>query len=376
MADLLEERLDSARPRRRTRDDAMSEMTTHERVGRMYQHREADRVPLYETPWLSTLERWRREGMGDADYVDYFGLDRIVELPVDNSPRFPTRVLEQSEDHFVYTNAWGATMMDWKHQASVPALIDVTVKTPDDWLKAKERMTPSDDRIPWEYLKREWPRWRKRGAWIGGLGWFGFDVTHAWFIGTERELLALAENPEWCVDMWRTQQDLNFALLDRVWEAGYQFDELRWYDDMGYKQNQFFSLKMYRELLKPIHQRAIDWAHAKGIRAYLHSCGDIRPFIPDLVEMGLDGLNPLEVKAGVDPLAVKREFGDRLLLHGGFNALLWNDVEEMEATVHRNLPALMEGGGYVFATDHSTPSNVSLQDFKRIVQVVKDVGRY
>ena len=354
----------------------MSEMTTHERVGRMYQRRGADRVPLYETLWPSTRERWRREGMGDADYVDYFGLDRIVDLPVDNSPRFPTRVLEQTEDHIVFTNAWGATMMDWKHQASVPALIDVTVKTPDDWLKAKERMTPSDDRIPWEYLEREWRRWRKRGAWIGGLGWFGFDVTHAWFIGTERELLALAENPEWCVDMWRTEQDLNFALLDRVWDAGYQFDELRWYDDMGYKQNQFFSLKMYRELLRPIHQKAIDWAHAKGIRAYLHSCGDIRPFIPDLVEMGLDGLNPLEVKAGVDPLAVKREFGDRLLLHGGFNALLWDDVDEMEAAIRRDLPVLKEGGGYVFATDHSTPSNVSLQDFKRIVQVVKDVGRY
>jgi len=354
----------------------MSEMTTHERVGRMYQHREADRVPLYEIPWSSTLERWRREGMGDADYVDYFGLDPIVELPVDNSPRFPTRVLEQSEDHIVYTDAWGVTTMDWKHQASVPALIDVAVKTPDDWLKAKERMTPADDRIPWDYLKREWRRWRKQGAWIGGLGWFGFDVTHARFIGTERLLLALAENPEWCVDMWRTQQDLNIALLDRVWDAGYQFDELHWPDDMGYKQNQFFSLKMYRELLKPFHQKAIDWAHAKGIPAYLHSCGDIRPFIPDLVEMGLDGLNPLEVKAGVDPLAVKHEFGDRLLLHGGFNALLWDDVDEMEAAIRRDLPGLKEGGGYVFATDHSTPSNVSLQDFKRIVQVVKDVGRY
>jgi uroporphyrinogen decarboxylase len=45
----------------------MSEMTTHERVGRMYQHREANRVPLYETPWPSTLERWRHEGMGDAE---------------------------------------------------------------------------------------------------------------------------------------------------------------------------------------------------------------------------------------------------------------------------------------------------------------------
>ena len=284
-------------------------------------------------------------------------------------------VLENTDGCLVFTNPWGATIKYLKHDSSV-ALIDATVKTPDDWLKAKERMTPCDGRIPWDYLRDRWPRWREQGAWIVAVGWFGFDITHAWFIGTERELTALAENPEWCVDMWRTEQDLSFALLDRLWDDGYHFDELLWYDDMGYKQNQFFSLKMYRELLKPIHQRAIDWAHAKGIKAYMHSCGDIRPFIPDLVEMGLDGLNPLEVKAGVDPLALKREYGDKLLLHGGFNALLWNNVEEMEAAVRENLPVLMENGGYIFATDHSTPSNVSLEDFKRIVELVKDVGRY
>lgn len=353
----------------------MGEMTTHERISRMYEHQDADRVPLFETAWGPTVDRWRREGLGDANYYEYFGLDRVMRFRVDNSPRFPSTVLEESDDHLVFTNEWGATIKYLKHDASVAA-IDVTVKTPDDWLKAKERMTPSDDRIPWDYIRERWPRWRKQGAWIVGIGWFGFDVTHSWFIGTERHLVALAENPEWCVDMWRTEQDLSLTLLDRMWDAGYHFDELLWYDDMGYKQNQFFSLKMYRELLKPIHQKAIDWAHAKGIRAYMHSCGDIRPFIPEVVEMGLDGLNPLEVKAGVDPLALKREFGDRLLLHGGFNAVLWDSVEDMEAAVRENLPVLMENGGYIFATDHSTPSNVSLEAFKRIVGVVKEVGRY
>ncbi len=353
----------------------MSEMTTHERISRMYEHRPADRVPIYETPWAATIERWQSEGMGDARYEEYFGLDRVVRLQLDNSPRFPTSVLEQSDDSLVFVNSWGATMHYMKRDSSIASL-DAVVKTPDDWLKAKERMTLRDDRIPWDYIKSRWSRWRERGTWIAAVGWFGFDVTHSFFIGTERHLLAMAENPDWCVDMWRTEQDLNLALLDRLWDAGYHFDELMWYDDMGYKQNQFFSLKMYRELLKPIHQKAIDWAHAKGIRAYMHSCGDIRPFIPDLVGMGLEALNPLEVKAGVDPLALKRELGDKLLLHGGFNAVLWSDVEEMEAEVRRNLPVLMENGGYIFATDHSTPSNVSLEAFRRIVEVVKDVGRY
>ena len=353
----------------------MVEMTTHERVSRMYQHREADRVPIYEEPWVSTLDRWRREGLGEASYIDFFGLDPIRVIYVDNSPRFPAGVIESSEERRVFTTGWGATMKWIRSQSSI-ALIEAQVKTPDDWLKAKERMTPSDDRIPWDFLRERWPRWKAQGAWIRVVGWFGFDVTHAWFIGTERELIALAENPDWCVDMWRTEQDLNFALLDRMWDAGYQFDEILFYDDMGYKQNQFFSLRTYRQLLKPIHQRAVDWAHAKGIKAYLHSCGDIRPFIPDLAEMGLDALNPLEVKAGIDPLAVKKDYGDRLLLHGGFDALLWDDVDKMETTVRENLPTLMQNGGYIFATDHSTPDNVSLEAFKRIVDVVKEVGRY
>ena len=64
------------------------------------------------------------------------------------------------------------------------------------------------------------------------------------------------------------------------------------------------------------------------------------------------------VQAGVDPLAVKRDYGERLLLHGGFNALLWYDVDQLEATVRQWLPELKAGGGYIFATDHSTPSNV------------------
>ncbi len=72
----------------------MVEMTTHERVSRMYQHREADRVPIYEEPWVSTLDRWRREGLGEASYVDFFGLDPIPVIYVDNSPRFPAGVIE------------------------------------------------------------------------------------------------------------------------------------------------------------------------------------------------------------------------------------------------------------------------------------------
>lgn len=354
----------------------MDTMTSRERIQRMFEHREADRIPLSEGPWGATLERWRREGLGDGDYGEFFGLDRIMGVGVDNSPRFPGKTLEETDEYRVFTTGWGAKMKDWKHAASVPEMLDVTIKDADSWRAAKARMTPTDDRINWDYLKQNFPVWRERGAWINGGGWFGFDITHAWAVGTERCLVALAEDPEWLVDMWQTELDLNLTLLDRVWDQGYRFDSLCWPDDMGYKHNQFFSLAMYRRLLKPIHQQAIDWAHAKGIKAMLHSCGDISPFIPDLVAMGIDYLNPIEVKAGLDPIAIKRQFGDRLVLHGGINALTWADVDRMAATVREVVPILKEGGGYIFGTDHSTPSNVSLEDFRRIINLVKEVGSY
>ncbi len=145
---------------------------------------------------------------------------------------------------------------------------------------------------------------------------------------------------------------------------------------MGYKRHQFFSLKMYRQLIKPFHQRAIDWAHAKGIKAHLHSCGDINPFVPELIGMGLDALNPLEVKAGMDPLRLKREYGKDLVLHGGINAVLWDRPDLIQAEMARLIPTLKESGGYIFSSDHSVPSSVSLEGFRQITALAKQLGAY
>ncbi len=355
----------------------MPEMTSYERFKRMYEHREADRVPIIDSPWGATIERWRREGMPEGvSFVDFFGLDHIAGIGVDNSPRYESRVLEETEEYVISTTPWGATLKNWRHAASVPEFLDFKIKDRVSWQKAKERMIPEDDRVRWGYLESHYDRWRKEGYWIEAGLWFGFDVTHAWTVGTERLLMAMVEDPEWCADMFNHFLDVNLALLDRVWEAGYTFDAVRWPDDMGYKHNQFFSLDTYRELLKPVHKRAIDWAHAHGVKAALHSCGDINPFVPELVEIGLDALNPLEVKAGMDPIGLKKQYGDRLLLHGGINAVLYDQLDALEAEMRRVLPIVKESGGYIFSSDHSVPSSVSLEGFRHIVELAKELGRY
>ena len=355
----------------------MTEMTSHERFTRVFSHQEPDRIPIIDSPWTATVERWRREGMPDnADYVDYFGLDHVAHFHLDNSPRYPARVIEETDEYTISTTQWGVTLKNWKHAASTPEFLDFTIVDPDSWRRAKERMVPSADRIDWTYLEANYPSWKERGDWMVAGLWFGFDVTHSWTVGTERILLAILQDPEWCVDMFTHFLDVDLALLDLLWEKGYTFDAVMWPDDVGFKHSQFFSLDTYRALLKPVQRRAVEWAHAHDAKAHLHSCGDVNPFVPEFVEIGIDALNPLEVKAGMDPIQLKQTFGSRLVLHGGINAVLWNDTDAIETEMRRVLPVVKESGGYIFSSDHSVPSSVSLANFRYIVELAKRLGAY
>ena len=180
----------------------MAEMTTHERMSRMYAHREADRVPVTDSPWGATIQRWRREGLPEGVTCrEYFGLDHFAGIAADNSPRFPERVLEETDEYVLTTTKWGVTMKNWTHAGGVPQFLDFTIVDPASWAKAKARMCPTRDRINWDRLKRDYPRWRAEGAWISAGFWFGFDVAHAWAVGTERMLIAMATQPEWVADM-------------------------------------------------------------------------------------------------------------------------------------------------------------------------------
>src|SRR5512146_952244 len=98
----------------------MQTMSSHERFRRMFAHQEADRIPIIDSPWDATIERWQREGMpAGVSYVDYFDLDRFISPRLtDNSPRYPARTLAETETEITYTSAWGTTMKQWKHAAS------------------------------------------------------------------------------------------------------------------------------------------------------------------------------------------------------------------------------------------------------------------
>ena len=352
-------------------------MNSYERIKRMYEHREADRVPIIDKPWNGTLRRWREEGMpAGVQWEDYFGADKVAIFKVDITPRYERKILEENDRWYIETSDWGVTMKHFKEEDSTPEFLDYKVVDEESWADAKKRMTLDDDRIPWDMLKKEYPRWRTEGQWVRAVFWFGFDVTHSWMMGTENHLIAMYEDPDLVIDMYNTYLDCCIKQFEKIWDAGYKFDAIFWPDDMGYKGTTFFSNELYRELLKPVHKRAVDWAHNRGIYAHLHSCGNIMTRIDDLMDIGLDALNPLEVKAGMEPLTLKEKYGDKLTLHGGINAVLWDDKDAVIEEVRRCVPVLKQNGGYIFASDHSIPNSVSLENFRAIVEEVKRVGTY
>jgi uroporphyrinogen decarboxylase len=352
-------------------------MTTKERFLRMFEHKEADRVPIIDDPWQGTLARWRKEGMpADVDWRDFFDVDKVERIYIDTSPQYNQKIIEESDDYIISTTEWGVTLKNFKIPDSTPEFLEYTITTAEAWEKAKARMKLNRDRINWDYLKTNYPKWKSENRWIKAVFWFGFDVTHSWMVGFEPIIYGLVEEPEWIKDMFKTYLDMSIAHFEMIWDEGYRFDSIFWYDDMGYKGAPFFSNEIYADLLQPFHKQAIDWAHNRGIKAHLHSCGNIMKRVPQLVDIGLDALNPIEIKAGMDIKSLKQDFGSKLVLHGGLDALLMDKPEKVIPHIEELIPIVKENGGYVFSSDHSIPNTVSLDNYRQIVNAVKKAGKY
>ncbi len=356
----------------------MKTLTERERILRTYRHQEVDRIPMLDSAWAGTVRRWQNEGLPkDVSWVDYFGFDHQIRVGTDNSPRFAKKVLEENDRYKIVTTQWGTTQKVFRELDSTPENLNYYFDSSDRWEEAKKAMlTFHEDRIPWDYLKNNYPRWKAEGRFLQLTVWFGFDVAHSHMIGTENFLVGMLDEPEWVTDVFDTYLKTSLDLCQRILDAGYEFDGVFWYDDMGYKGTPFFSPQTYRELLQPYHKKVVDWAHERGMVTELHSCGFIEPLLPDVVQTGVEMLNPLEIKAGMDPQRLKSTYGDKLAFHGGINAQLWDDIDRVKAEMERIIPLMKEGGGYVFASDHSIPNSVSFENMKEIAALAHKLGKY
>jgi uroporphyrinogen decarboxylase len=167
-------------------------------------------------------------------------------------------------------------------------------------------------------------------------------------------------------------------LLEMAFEREGVPDGLWVWDDLGFKHRPFMSPAMYRELIFPAHRRLFDFAHSRGLPVVLHSDGLVEPLIPNLIEAGIDCLQPLEVKAGMDLLKLKKTFGQRLAFIGGMDVreLVSNDLGRVRRKLESKLPQAMAGGGYVLQVDHSVPGQVNYDTYRYFVEEGLRIGTY
>lgn len=351
-------------------------MNGQERVLRVLAGGVPDRIPLDDSYWESTLQRWWREGLPTGVHPhDYFQTD-IVRIGGDYTMQFPVRVLEETKFTRTYWDSDGALRRDsrmpdgWTSQ-----WLDYTIKSREDWLKYRHQMAFNPSRIPGTALEI-YRHARMQGKCLIYSGHACFHPTWA-KVGFENELMLMIEQPEWISELYAVHTQLIIDIYEGMRRLGLEFDATFFGDDLGYVKAPFISPALYRQLVFPYHKRLCDYFAAQGLRTILHSDGNVGPLIPGFLDAGFAALHPLEAKAGLDVRELKPQYGKRLVLFGNIDVRkLSGTKEEVEEEIVSKIPIAKEGGGYIYHSDHSVPHSVSFENYRLAMELLKRYGTY
>jgi uroporphyrinogen decarboxylase len=199
--------------------------------------------------------------------------------------------------------------------------------------------------------------------------------------GFEDGYMDLAAEPDRARQVMERILEIKLAYWDRaLTELGDDVDVIGEADDLGGQDRPLFSPATYRALVKPLQRELFSFIHSRtSARVFFHSCGAIRELIPDLIEVGVDILNPVQVSAtGMDSAELKREFGRDLTFWGGGvdtqRVLGGGTPAEVRAEVLRRVDDLRAGGGFVFAAVHNIQPNVPAENILAMWAAVREAN--
>ena len=147
--------------------------------------------------------------------------------------------------------------------------------------------------------------------------------------------------------------------------------------DVAYKKSTFMSPQYWREHFKPWVAQMVQLAHAHGLPVIYHGCGNVKAIFPEFIEMGIEAYNPLEAKAGMDVVELRRRYGQAIGFCGNSNIQVWEtgDRATIRREVLRKLNAA-KGGGYIFQSDHSVPADVKPESYELALATLRELGTY
>jgi uroporphyrinogen decarboxylase len=382
-------------------------MKPRERVRLALDHKEPDRIPIdlggtivssiAKTSYIQ-LKKHLGMPLEEIKLLDYvqqlpyvdeallerFGVDfRMVQLPAATAPGL---AIFEEGDYYAFIDRWGSKLHMPKQGGLYFDWVDFPIKEPT--MEALDRYTwPRPD--PPEYNDRLAEQARDLyentdyalvgSAVIGG----GIFEQPARTMGLESFLMALLNEPAFADRLMERITDVYVescnAYLDKL---GPYLQVFTFWDDMAGQSGWLIRPDIYRRMIKPKQRRLVEAIKKKtGAKLFYHSCGATRDLIPDLIDLGFDILNPVQVSArGMDTGQLKADFGKDIIFWGGGvdtqRVLPFGTPQEVADEVKRRIDDLAPGGGFVFAAIHNIQAFVPPENIVAAFETALAYGGY
>jgi len=335
--------------------------------------------------WDETFKVWHEQGLPEeindnAAAERYFGFSARSEVPVILGlyPEFERKVIEETEKYQIIMDTDGVKKKVFKDGTStIPHYLEFPLKGRREWeeifkprLDAKLKVRYPENRKDWEEIKARYndPDWDKPvGISIGSL--FGWLRNWAGFEGIA---MMCYDDPELVQEMVSHLADLTCSVIKRSAKE-IRIDYGAGWEDMCFRQGPIISPKMVRKFLTPNYKRITDILRENGCDIIYTDCdGNINEMIDPWLEGGVNGIFPVEVAAGSDPIAIRKKYKDKVVILGGVDKrALIAGKEAIKAEIKRIKPYVLEGG-WIPHVDHRCPPDVTFENYLYYLDVKRE----
>jgi uroporphyrinogen decarboxylase len=363
-------------------------------MNKTLRHEEPDRIPVSDFFWGSFVKQWREELKlpHDESPYTYYDLDWQVTTPNMDPLIRSFETIRENEKEVVIKTGFLATLRK-RFDFPMPEFMAFDVDSIEK-LEAFEFDTPSDPRRFFsagdnqiagvgDGFERDSPAWIDTVRMLhpdfpvyGSIIESSECLTR--LVGQENALLWMGMYPDRlgkCIN--RIGQFYLDCTRAEIEAAAGMLDGFVIWGDVAYTRSLLFDPEYWRDYFKPWVKAMIDECHRNSIPVIYHGCGNVNEIFEDFIGIGLDAYNPLEVKAGMDVLDLKKKFSDRIGYCGNNDIRTWEsgDLDLIRRETLGKLNAAKRGG-FIFQSDHSVSGDVKGSTYDFIVNLVREYGKY